>query len=122
CQSYRRWHPHERVKFSKPPPCPPPRAGEASGGEEGGESHFLAKRRRPAMVSPAVTASSPSRIGAIGMPAGRPAEAGWPVAARSEGSALAVGSLDGAGWVVAAGAADAAASSGVLTSRTRRVG
>jgi len=55
------------------------------------------------MVSPAVTASSPSRIGAIGMPAGWPAEAGWPVAARSEGRALAVAAVDGAGCVVAAG-------------------
>src|SRR5438034_628630 len=48
------------------------------------------------MVSPAVTASSPSRIGAIGMPAGWPAEAGWPVPARSEGTALAVAADDGA--------------------------
>ena len=47
------------------------------------------------MVSPAVTASRPSRIGAIGMPAGWPAEAGWLVAARSEGITDGVATLEG---------------------------
>src|SRR5439155_27235844 len=83
---------------------------------------FLPKRRRPAMVSPAVTASSPSRIGAIGMPAGWPVETGWPVAARSEGAAVGVAALDAAGCVAAAGAAEAVVSGGVWTSITSRVG
>ena len=61
------------------------------------------------MVSPAVTASSPSRIGAIGMPAGWPVEAGWPVAARSEGITDGAAAVEGAGCVVPAGAADAIA-------------
>src|SRR5438105_441710 len=93
---------------------PSPEMGEGSGGGEARAAHFLAKRRRPTMVSPAVTASSPSRIGAIGMPAGWPAEAGWPVAARSEGRALVVAAVEGAGCVVADGAVEAAASGGVL--------
>src|SRR5438309_10268079 len=83
-------------------------------------AHFLANRRKPAMASPAITASSPRIRAAMGNVAGCAGWAGWPVAARSEV----------AGWLAAVeaatlvdGAAVAAGASGaVCTSITRRVG
>ena len=77
------------------------------------------------MVSPAITASSPSRIGTIGMPAGLIAEAGWPVAARSTGwddCAGTAGATVAVACVAELGAVAAGVLAGVCTSITSRVG
>src|ERR671936_2900005 len=88
----------------KPRPHPvPPREGRERWEQAGqarvrGSGHRGTKRRKPRIASPAVTTRSP-RIGTIGMLAGCPAAAGWPVTGGFEGVAPAAAEL---GSVVAA--------------------
>ena len=82
-----------------------------AGGGRGGanDCHFLANRRRPATVRPAITASSPRITPRTGKFADCAGWAGCPVVARLDG--VAVDGLTGAAVPDEEGAAVAAAAS-----------